>query len=33
MTTKGWLEKDFIECANKIHKIIEGLDYGKNNKR
>lgn len=33
MTTKGWLEKDFIERANKIHKIIEGLDYGKNKKR
>ncbi len=24
MTTKGWIEKDFIECADNIDKIIKG---------
>ena len=25
MTTKGWKEKDFVECADKIVEIIRGM--------
>ena len=27
MTTRGWKEKDFIECARKIDRIIKGVNY------